>query len=209
MSTARSKLGICLLFNYLWNFQKCNQVNYRCHSTVFEAPPAIYGQPRRALRSAGVPAPPFACRADSLLISTSGAPSGQRDCFEPDLRCMNEERMRPACRFGWLARTFVTQLSSPSLRQKVCGTRFSAGRRKPHASGVRSPGSDDAPTSASEFGLKGLPSPNRSCSRRCPPPHAIGQRTARGAPPHSTGASIGFGVAPRAWPIRFKQAAQG
>ena len=58
----------------------------------------------------------------------------------PELRNTNGERTRPACRFGRLAQTLVTHFLSHFPPQNIGGTRFSASRRKPHASGVRSPG---------------------------------------------------------------------
>ena len=59
--------------------------------------------------------------------------------IEPELRNRNGERTRPACRSGRPAQALVSQFSLSSPHKKVRGTRFSAGRRKRHASGVRSP----------------------------------------------------------------------
>ena len=49
------------------------------------------------------------------------------------------EHTRLACQFGCPARTIVTPSIWNRRRKEVCGTRFSARRRKPHAGGVCSP----------------------------------------------------------------------
>jgi hypothetical protein len=59
--------------------------------------------------------------------------------IKPELRSRIGERTPPACESGRRARTFVKQTIQAGRRKIVCGTMFSAGRRKPHARGVCSP----------------------------------------------------------------------
>ena len=74
---------------------------------------------------------------------------------KPEFRSRNGERPRPAGWFGRLARTFVPHFWFQVPRQEVCGARFSAGRRKPHAGGVCSPRGDTA--HLSRFGVRAKP----------------------------------------------------
>ena len=58
---------------------------------------------------------------------------------KPKLRSRHGEHPRPAGGFGRRARTLATHYFGNSRREKVCGTWFSARRRKPRAGGVCSP----------------------------------------------------------------------
>ena len=62
---------------------------------------------------------------------------GVRIQSEP--RIGDGERPRPACKIGRSAQSLVSQFLPLFSREKVSGTKFSASRRKQHASGVRSP----------------------------------------------------------------------
>ena len=66
--------------------------------------------------------------------------------IEHELQKNTEEHTRPACEFGRGARTIVTHYIQNFGCEKVCGTMFSARRRKRHARGVSSPERPDKMT---------------------------------------------------------------
>ena len=67
-------------------------------------------------------------------------------------RSRSGERTPPACQFGRRARTIVTPSSCAWRWEEVCGTRFSARRRKPHVRGVCSP--ELGAASSFDFGVR-------------------------------------------------------
>src|SRR5207249_3211845 len=77
--------------------------------------------------------------AGPLLIPREILAAGSTPAHYPELRNREWERTRPACRRRRLAYAFVSLTLPPFSKGIICGTKFSAGRRKPHASGVRSP----------------------------------------------------------------------
>jgi hypothetical protein len=79
---------------------------------------------------------------------------------KPEFRNRNGSARGPRAGLGGSPKpsfTFFVQF----WREKVCGTRFSASRRKPHASGVRSP-SGCAPLDF-DFGIRDKFAANFSC----------------------------------------------
>src|SRR6185436_7746628 len=70
----------------------------------------------------------------------------EKNMIEHELQKSTEEHTRPACEFGRGARTIVTHYIQNFGCEKVCGTMFSARRRKRHARGVSSPERPDKMT---------------------------------------------------------------
>ena len=112
------------------------------------------GKRRQARWGGGSPKSEIAtrCRPPKRRGTTSQWVVSQ-PCSASDLaRSRNGERTPPACQFGRRARTIVTPSSCAWRWEEVCGTRFSARRRKPHVRGVCSP--ELGAASSFDFGVR-------------------------------------------------------